>query len=319
MVWRAEKQNFEVLKSVTGLYHAYDGNLAFDYCLGYRCNITYAEGAFDWNILDDEELDTYEYTAPPQILVNEIRGDKSDWFRAQYVSPLAMKGMMDVSFDTFPSRSWPAKFNPSKFYPAWKPLLRFTGVLLVLFVAINFFNSFFKPTKQVFSSMFNCEADTSSWGNCKAIVTPSFRVEGPAPLQIKFISDVVDNSWMELPAALINDKDGKVYEVMKTIEYYHGTDDGEAWTEGDREQTALISGVPSGSYHLNIFPTTETKPTVGNEMSFNVAVTENTFIARNFWLMLLLIITFPAIQFGRKYYYENSKWFDKEYGSLTNE
>jgi len=51
--------------------------------------------------------------------------------------------------------------------------------------------------------------------------------------------------------------------------------------------------------------------------SFEVAVTQNTFLTRNFWLMLLLIITYPIIQFTRKYMYENSKWFDKEYGTLN--
>ena len=318
-VWRAEQQNFEVQQSITGIYNAKDDNLSLQLRLSYRFNVTDAQGAFDWNILDDEELDTYEYVAPPHILVNEVRGQKSDWFRAKYISPAAIKRVMDVSFDTFPSRSWPGIFNPSKFYPAWKPLLKFTGVLLVLFICLNLFEAFVKPAKEVFASTFACQPDTSSWGNSKAIVTPSFQIDGPTPLQIKLRSNSVDNSWMELPVALVNDKDGKVYEVLKSIEYYHGVDGGESWTEGDRDQEAMLSGIPSGSYHLNIYPTTENKPTDDNQMSFDVSVTQNAFVPRNFWLMLLLIITVPVVQLIRKYYYENSKWFDKDYGSLTTE
>jgi len=325
IITRSPNQLFQLKQSPSGADFAYDDGWPYELYLSYKFKVIAAEGEFDWNILNDEELNTYEYVSAPNILVNE-QSDQPSWFRAKYISPKDLMKQFNVLPEHLPSRGWPAPFNPATFYPRWKPLLSFSGILFALFVLVCVIVTVMKPSKQVFAGSFNCEQDTASWGNSKPVISPSFEIAGPSAVYFDLQSYSLDNNWVELAVALINDKDGKVYEVDKTIEYYHGYEDGETWDEGSRNQNAVLSNIPSGTYHLDIYPYTDF--TGGNGTpgevhsaavgpSFEVAVTQNTFLTRNFWLMLLLIITYPIIQFTRKYMYENSKWFDKEYGTLN--
>jgi hypothetical protein len=190
--------------------------------------------------------------------------------------------------------------------------------LLALLVLVNAIVMMTKPQKVVFAGSFTCETDTLSWGGCKSIVTPPFTVNGPAPVFIGLGSYQLENNWMEVSMELVNDNNGKVYELDKTLEYYHGYDDGESWSEGDREKNALISHVPSGTYHLNIHPATENKEGIG-PATLDIKVSQNDFLSLNFWLLFLLITVYPLIQWIRKYAYENSKWFAKDYGTLNKE
>jgi hypothetical protein len=318
LVKRSANQDIEAVRSITAVWHAYAEDVTYELYLTYKLKMVYAEGEFDWNILTDEELDTFEYVAAPNLLICEQRNGKNDWFRGYYYSPSLIMQMFKVEPEWFPPRPWPAPFTPSTFYPRWKPLYKFSAILLGLMALVCLANMGMKPTKQVFSNSYTIEPDTASWGSGKTIVTPAFDIQGPAALAIKMGSDAVDNNWMELSASLINDKDGKVYEVGKTIEYYHGYEDGDSWSEGSREEEADLSSIPSGTYHLNIYPYTEQKDRT-SPLTFYVSVTQNYFVGRNFWLMLSLIVVYPIVQLIRKYRFENSKWFDKEYGSFKNE
>lgn len=318
IIRRSANQRIETKRTITGVDVACDDDSQYVLCLSYRFTVVDAGGEFDWNILDDEELITYEYVAAPNILVNESRQDTNSWFRARYIAPKELMQLFDFPPELFPPRSLPAPFNPGRFYPRWKPLVQFTFGLLsvLLFLHVILFVS--RSGREVYTSTFNCEPDTSSWGACKPIVTPSFAVNGPGAVSVSLVADQVDNNWIELPVALINDNNGKVYEINKTIEYYHGYEDGDSWSEGGRTQDALVSGVPSGNYHLNIYPATESAQSA-SQMSFGVSVKQNVFLSRNFWLFFLLIITYPLIQVIRKTTFENSKWFPTGYGTYKNE
>src|SRR5205085_4584400 len=50
----------------------------------------------------------------------------------------------------------------------------------------------------------------------------------------------VDNNWVYVAGDLINEETGLVQEFELPIEYYYGVEDGESWSEGDREQTAYL-------------------------------------------------------------------------------
>ncbi len=319
MIWRSENQNIHVEQSISGEYYAIDTGKRHLLYLVYKYNIIDAVGEFDWNILKDEELTTYEYATPPSLLINEERDDnEANWFNACYVSPKQLIDYFKIDPARLPKKNAFFSFNPSKFYPKWKPFMYFTGITIMLLILINAFIAVMKPEKEVFNNTFECQPDTISNNNSKAIISPAFQITGSAPVYFTIRANGLSNSWIQMQIELINDSNGKVYEIEKTIEYYDGYDDGEHWEEGEKKQTALLSNIPSGTYHLNIYPATEySKSTeTGSNPVFSLSVKQNVFLSLNFFITLTLILIYPCIQLVRKYLYENSKWFDKEYGSL---
>jgi ribosomal protein S27E len=312
---RSHNQNINKNHASGGRNFAYDEGRPYELYMCYKFIVVDAGGEFDWNILDDEELITYEYVAAPVVLVNEERNNRDSWFHARYISPKEITQLFEVDPALFPDR---IGFNPTTFYPRWQPMIKFTGLLLALLLLIHLVLFVAKPNKSLYSGSFICEPDTTSWGACKPVITPSFDIKGPAAVSVDMLCDVLDNNWIELPMVLVNDGDGRAYEINKTISYYHGYDDGDSWSEGGRSQDATLSRVPSGTYHLNIYPGTET-PQASAGLSVAIKVTQNVFLARNFWLLLVLITIYPLIQFIRKYNFENSKWFAKDYGTLKKD
>ncbi len=343
MIQRSEKQHFEVQHFESGYENVYDDGKTYPLFLSYKFTVVAAQGEFDWNVLDDEELTTNEYVCAPDILVCEDRNGKLDWFRSRYISPGEILRLFNVAPENLADRGGWVPFDPAKFYPSWRPLFKFTALMFCFMLLISMFSYFVKPSKQIYANAFQCRPDTTSMVNCLPIITPPFEINGPAPVQFDLSAIQLENSWIDLPMVLVNENDGKAYEINKAIEFYHGYDDGESWSEGSREESATISSVPSGTYHINIYPSTEstditnTSRTSSSDTSshynsdrdplnlayvgrsFDVVVTQNVFMVSNFMVIILVLLIYPSIQYVRKYRFENSKWFKEEYGNLTKD
>jgi hypothetical protein len=68
----------------------------------------------------------------------------------------------------------------------------------------------------------------------------------------------VDNSWLWVGGALVNEDTGAVYEFEVEPSYYSGVEDGESWSEGARSKSESLSAVPPGRYSLRLQPAMDT-------------------------------------------------------------
>ncbi len=62
--------------------------------------------------------------------------------------------------------------------------------------------------------------------------------------------DLPTNSWVEVVGYLIDDDTLDVQPFEVTLEYYAGVEDGEAWSDDDREKNTYVSALPGGEYVL---------------------------------------------------------------------
>ncbi|MFX5714390.1 hypothetical protein ABTE40_21855, partial [Acinetobacter baumannii] len=60
------------------------------------------------------------------------------------------------------------------------------------------------------------------------------------------------NSWLYVSGELVNNDTGVSYSFDRSVEYYHGYDDGEYWTEGSNHESVLVPAVPAGRYYINL-------------------------------------------------------------------
>jgi hypothetical protein len=142
--------------------------------------------------------------------------------------------------------------------------------------------------------------------------TEGFLLEGTKSLQIEMDAPI-SNDWFYASFTLVNETTGTEYEFSKEIEYYHGVDDGESWSEGSTQGDAFLSRIPEGRYHINIYP----------EFSFygeyfNINVYRNEPIYSNFFIALLVLALFPIFYFVRKHYKEQQRWSDSDYSPYDN-
>ncbi|HTR50963.1 MAG TPA: DUF4178 domain-containing protein [Kofleriaceae bacterium] len=107
------------------------------------------------------------------------------------------------------------------------------------------------------------------------------------------LSSPVDNDWVYAAADLVNQDTGDVVEVESDLEYYHGIDDGEAWSEGSHRSTTVVGPPTGGTYILRV----EAQHGGHGETSLAMAIHQGVF--RGTYLILFLgVLGIPWLLLG---------------------
>lgn len=289
----------------------------------YKQHVLFAAGEFDWNILDDEKLTVNEFIAPPVMLVQEIstKTKKQEWYRGEYVEPSEIREAFRLEPQRMPWREGVGAIQPAPGEASW-PALKIFSLVMVLLVALTQLMLLgIKPERQLLQQQFSSQPLTLTDANAAAaagsnnvIVSPSFEVQGPAALQFELRSSL-NNQWLEVPVSLVNEKTGQSFEFTKNLEHYFGVEDGESWSEGSEQDDATLANIPSGRYHLNLYPATE----AGLNVPIDLTVTQNTPLQSNAVLLLVALLLYPGIQLFRRYSHEQTRWGNSDYGPQETE
>ena len=85
-------------------------------------------------------------------------------------------------------------------------------------------------------------------------MTDVFQLKGhTSDLELTTTADV-NNNWIYLNYALINQDTGQAYDFGREVSYYHGYDSDGSWTEGSHTDRVAIPSVPPGNYYLRVEP-----------------------------------------------------------------
>ncbi|UKJ06485.1 DUF4178 domain-containing protein [Solitalea lacus] len=309
-------KNFLVdLKPQGNMYQARYNQLPFKLFNKYTPQIIYALGEFDWNILEDN-IACREFIAPPFMLVHEKQGNNSDWFMATYKSSTEVAEAFSIENKLLPAKIGIGANEVSSMEKQQNGIIKITLMAILFLFLYHVFCAYSNESAVLFDQNIFPERDSSSWGstNFKAITTKSFKVNGPTVLDI-YLKSEVDNNWVEVPVTLVEEKTGKFYEFTKAIEYYHGSEDGESWSEGSKSTDATLSRIPTGIYHLIIEPSSDSL----FPNSVRVTVNKNNTVWSNFFLISLLLISVPVLQFFRINQFDKNRWMNSDYSPYNTE
>jgi hypothetical protein len=277
----------------------------------YTAITTALIGEFDWDILQ-ETAKTSEFVAAPNIIYKEQdkKGSHAaDFYLGCYAQPSEIAEAFKTDIDRFPEKAGIGANEPSVHAKRWSAVSKITLVLLVLVAIIGFTVSFINPQYQVMNSDYAVVPDSVKLNEFKPFITPSFALNNAtSSLEFSVRSDL-DNNWMETTIVLVNEKDNQSWEVTKSIEYYHGYEDGESWSEGSQEANVLLSSIPGGRYHLNIYP-------VSGDLSsknIHININANPIIWRNVWVTILLLFLYPLYAWFRMRMYEKKRWMNSDF------
>lgn len=149
----------------------------------------------------------------------------------------------------------------------------------------------------------------------RVVFTKPFRLSGGRNLRIEGFAPV-ENNWLYVSGDLVNEETGLVEPFDLPIEYYHGVDGGESWSEGSKSVSRVLSALPAGSYVMRLegqWAENTTPPAV------HIRAREGAFLWSHFFLAFLAI-TIPAVFAGYRFLvFENARWEEASYTVLGTE
>lgn len=284
----------------------------------YSPIVTSMLGELDWDVVN-EKVNATEYIAPPYMVVKEITGTtnlSTDYYIGEYLEPQVIANIFNIDLSLLPEKVGVGANQPSKEYDRWTSSLKITGIAIVLVLLLHLLFGIIKPNKELVNSDFLIAYDPKTGGDSfKSFITPSFYIDDESS-NIEFeIASAVDNNWLETTIVLVNEGDNRTWEVSKGIEFYHGYEDGERWSEGSTKETILLSEIPRGKYHLNVYPSS------GDVYRNNLYIkaTSNVTMWRNTLLTILLLCIYPAICWYLMRKFEKGRWNNSDYSPFVNE
>lgn len=145
----------------------------------------------------------------------------------------------------------------------------------------------------------------------KDFISPSFTLVGSsAPLKIE-IGSKVDNSWANIQMVLVNENTNEELFAEKEIEYYHGVEGGESWSEGATQSTFYVCGVKQGKYHFVLTPSKQSEDQSNSHIRFLVQWNEPTYWNASICILFLVVIF--VVIYSLNSNFENKRWEDSKY------
>ena len=265
-------------------------------------------GEFPWQIRVGDTTTGSDYVAPPLMLSAEVDADKEvTWSLGQYVTgnqvwtSLSLPGKPPAAEGIFANQ-------PSPFQGSTRSMWRTAAQLVALATLLWLAHLATARSKQAFAQNYEFDSRTTQEAT---LVTPVFELDGrPTAVQIETDTNL-DNQWMFVGYALVNDETGQAFEVARDVSYYHGVEDGESWTEGSPTDTVVLPTVPPGHYFLRV--ETEGDRTA-TPVRYRVRVVRDVSTSLWFLVALGLIAAPPILASWRAVKFEQRRWQESDHG-----
>jgi len=263
-------------------------------------------GEFPWQVRVGETAAVADYVAPPRMLSGEMTADKeATWSLGEYVDGVDVWSHLSLP-GAPPAREGVFANQPSPFAGAAGRMWRAATLLLALAALLWVMHLATAREKVAFAQVFTYDPrgiqDSS-------FVTPVFELDGrPSAVRVETATDL-DNQWVGVGYALVNDDTGQTYEFAREVSYYQGVDEGESWSEGSRGDDVTLSRIPSGRYFLRIEPEGDR---AGHPVRYRVRVVRDVATSLWFLVAVVLIVIPPIASTWRSATFERRRWAESD-------
>lgn len=268
-------------------------------------------GEFPWQVRVGETADVSDYVSPPRVISSERTGNEITWSMGEYISgrqvwkAFGLEGDPPACIGVYENQPSPLTADTQAIWFA------FVGFALAALVMMIVFWSF-ASNEQVVQGIY--EFDTNSHGEA-SFVTDVFPLKGrTSTLELTTTSNL-DNKWIYLNYALINQDTGQAYDFGREVSYYHGYDSDGSWTEGSHQDTVAVPSVPSGNYYLRIEPESDFgRGTIWYSITGRRDVPQYSF----FGIALLALLAPAALITWRSMNFEHLRWAESDYAPVSS-
>jgi len=268
-------------------------------------HVTFVVGEFYWKVTVGETVDTADYIAPPYGISKEVTrtGAKEvSYSHARYMTRKEVETAFGVS-----ELPRPRLVGPLQPYPGPKLVMPWLLFLLLLIAAAAIVGMR-APNRVIANHVYAIESSTPSNGappNGRLFFVEPFHVSGEHNIVIDAASSL-DNQWLFVGGDFANEATGRVESFELPLEYWHGVESGERWSEGNREKRVYIARPPKGRYTMRVELQWEANKPLPPPV--HITVREGVFRLPHFILAFLAISLFPALALIHQLSFESQRW-----------
>ncbi|HEX7318475.1 MAG TPA: DUF4178 domain-containing protein [Pyrinomonadaceae bacterium] len=162
-------------------------------------------------------------------------------------------------------------------------------------------------------------AAAAAEGNEKTqvIFTDPIQLNGGRNLRVTARALNVDNNWLYVAGDFINEETGLIQQFDLPMEYYHGVEDGESWSEGSADQAEYVPALPEGRYTMRL----EAQWENWNQRTppqFAVRVEQGVPRLVNLVLLLVALSLLPLLFALRHFGFERRRWADSAFNPYAS-
>ena len=272
-----------------------------------RAETSFVLGEFPWQVRVGETAEVSDYISPPRVISAEKTGNEVTWSMGEYITGRDIWKAFKLPGDP-PAAIGVYENQPSPLAADVKQVWKLVGVFLIVLVVLMM--AFFSMARdeQVFSQVYSF--DTKPHGEA-SFVTDAFELKGRTSDVELTTSAHVDNNWIYLNYALIDEDTGHAYDFGREVSYYHGYDSDGAWTEGSQKDTVTIPSVPPGHYYLRVEPESDY---YRGTIYYTITLRRDVPQARFFGLGALALLVPAGLITWRSINFEHLRWAESDEG-----
>lgn len=266
-------------------------------------------GEFPWVAKVGDTARMRDFICPPYLISQELTATESTWSAGEYIEPEEVWTAFALPGSPPPKTGVaPAQPNPwTKELPAvWSC---FWLAAAVIVGALAYFSAISSGAK-VYEGGFDVAATDAE----RSRVGEIFEVKGrTSNLQIT-IDTNLDQQWAYVSMALIDADTDRALDFGRNLSYYHGSEDGEGWSEGSKYESFYVPRVPSGRYYLRVEPDTDAP-----QLSFRVTARRDVPLKR-LPLIALVLLLVPALWASlRQDTFESTRWMESDHPRVSDD
>ncbi len=270
-------------------------------------NTDFVLGEFPWQIRVGEHAVVTDFVHPPRVLSSEKMDKEVTWSIGEYMygreiwDAFKLPGAPPEATGVYENQPSPVATNVSGI---WAVFAAFGIFLLALMAGFDMCAKK-EPVLQETYQYNRLDAKNEA-----SFVTDVFELaNGTSTVQVKTTSPV-DNHWIYLNYALINQDTGQAWDFGREVSYYHGYDSDGSWNEGSRADSVVIPSVPAGHYYLRIEPEADPSLPV---ISYSVSVIRDVPVPGIYGIAFAALLLPALVISWRAYTFERSRWSESDH------
>lgn len=291
-----------------------------------EARVEYVAGEFYWKVEVEEKVRAVDYVCPPLMLSKEVsilnirtggtdeqpeftQTGEINWSLGTYFPVKEVEKAFGASNLPRPGNVAPNQpFLHKSIYKYWLMLL---PILLVIGLVMTIVGG---TSQRVTSNSYTFPALPNADGT-QVIFSDQFELQGRRNIKVTAQASEVDNTWLYMEGDLINDDTGLVQSFPLSVEYYHGVEDGESWTEGKSSDDSTVSAMPAGKYTMRLEAQWEKWQ---QPMPVVVTVEQGTTRGVNFIIALIVISIIPIFIVIWQITFESRRWSESSFGGSSS-
>jgi len=279
-----------------------------------------------WKVQVGEKSYTRDFINPPFMLSSETASFGStremNWSRGEYLDP----SEVEKAFQLERRLGKPKGVAPNQAFP-FKRIYRHGLMFFALLCVLGFALLIISPTRKVHEQTFQLR-NLAPQPAAPAIGFPPPQPAAPAPfatppekfetfftdkfelkprktVRVTIICPNLTNGYLVAEGDLIQDSNGMIQPFLIGITHFAGTEDGEAWTEGEHEKSEVVSAQPGGTYSIKLEVEKEHANLTG---PITVRVEQGASSGIMWFLAFLAIVAFPVGVAIYHFMFNSTRW-----------